>query len=349
VFHKPGDTITDNSSPNQVKLPFGTDLTNIGTGLTIEDIKGINPYIGIDKVETTISNTYSLPRNNNNLFEYYNLMDSDNKTKAFGVFISDWQSTGNNTSIINVCKGEGKNSITIGNNSLGFASTIIGKIYLSNPTGSTEVSCLSNGIQFTKKDSPNDKKTIPYGTDLTNYNKTTFRQSIIDHISINNSNGDLYNKITCNQKYSIKIKTLVNDDIFPKTTNTLLTAYYTSYIKTNIPQTTNTTIKLLFQYFCTNNTIPIIQISLINSTETDPQLVISIFDSNSSLYNKYIIKQDVPKLVIDLTADLLIAGPGEEIAFAQSAGYIDWRTQNEFYQDCINIFNNIFISYTYEE
>jgi hypothetical protein len=34
VFHNPGDTITDNTSPNQVKLPFGTDLTNIGTGLT---------------------------------------------------------------------------------------------------------------------------------------------------------------------------------------------------------------------------------------------------------------------------------------------------------------------------
>jgi hypothetical protein len=28
IFHKPGDTITDKSSPNQVKLPFNTDLTN---------------------------------------------------------------------------------------------------------------------------------------------------------------------------------------------------------------------------------------------------------------------------------------------------------------------------------
>jgi hypothetical protein len=28
VFYKPGDTITDNSSPNQLKLQFKTDLTN---------------------------------------------------------------------------------------------------------------------------------------------------------------------------------------------------------------------------------------------------------------------------------------------------------------------------------
>jgi hypothetical protein len=28
AFHKLGNIITDNSSPNQVKLPFNTDLTN---------------------------------------------------------------------------------------------------------------------------------------------------------------------------------------------------------------------------------------------------------------------------------------------------------------------------------
>jgi hypothetical protein len=29
VFHKPGDTITDNNSPNYVKLPFGMNLSNL--------------------------------------------------------------------------------------------------------------------------------------------------------------------------------------------------------------------------------------------------------------------------------------------------------------------------------
>jgi hypothetical protein len=42
VFHKPGDTITDNSSPNQLKLPFGTDLTNIGSRLTTLESEKFN-------------------------------------------------------------------------------------------------------------------------------------------------------------------------------------------------------------------------------------------------------------------------------------------------------------------
>jgi hypothetical protein len=51
-------------------------------------------------------------------------------------------------------------------------------------------------IQFTKKDCLNDKVIIPYGTDLSNYNKTTFRQSIINHTLINNPQINLYDKIT---------------------------------------------------------------------------------------------------------------------------------------------------------
>jgi hypothetical protein len=42
VFHKPGDTITDSSSPNQLKLPFGTDLTNIGSRLTTLESEKFN-------------------------------------------------------------------------------------------------------------------------------------------------------------------------------------------------------------------------------------------------------------------------------------------------------------------
>jgi hypothetical protein len=34
IFHKPGVAITENISPNQLKLPFGTDLTNLETRLS---------------------------------------------------------------------------------------------------------------------------------------------------------------------------------------------------------------------------------------------------------------------------------------------------------------------------
>jgi hypothetical protein len=69
-------------------------------------------------------------------------------------------------------------------------------------------------------------------------NKTTFRQSIIDHTSINSPFNTLKETIINNQQYSTTIKTLVDDNVFPKTTHTLLTAYYTSYIET-LPQTTD--------------------------------------------------------------------------------------------------------------
>jgi hypothetical protein len=49
------------------------------SALTIEKIKEINPYFGIGKVETTTNNSYSFPKNFDNLFEYYKYVDSDIK------------------------------------------------------------------------------------------------------------------------------------------------------------------------------------------------------------------------------------------------------------------------------
>jgi hypothetical protein len=59
VFHKPGDTITDNTSPNQVKLPFGMDLTNIGSRLTAVESESYAQVIP-DSLNTysPIVNTY---------------------------------------------------------------------------------------------------------------------------------------------------------------------------------------------------------------------------------------------------------------------------------------------------
>jgi hypothetical protein len=107
---------------------------------------------------------------------------------------------------------------------------------------------------------------IPYNTDLTNFNKGTFCQSLIDHTTMNNPNSNLYQTITNGQKYSTTMKTLVCDDISPKTTNTLFAVYYTSYIKTNLSEVTdNFGKKILIQYFCTNESYPAIQISTCNS------------------------------------------------------------------------------------
>jgi hypothetical protein len=208
---------------------------------------------------------------------------------------------------------------------------------------------LSDGIQFTKKDNPNNKITIPYGIDLTNYNKTTFRQSLIDQTSINNPHGDLYDKIINSQKFSSPIKTRVSDDILPRVANTMLIVYYTSYIHTVLPQVTDSTYKPLIQYFCTNETYPVIKISVINSTATTPKLYIEIFDSSGAAYKQYIIRQYVPKVIIDLTADLAASRSGQEIVSAQFMVDDYGEDLETYYKDCVNILNNVFISYTYKD
>jgi hypothetical protein len=203
---------------------------------------------------------------------------------------------------------------------------------------------LSDGIQFTKKDSPNDKITIPYGTDLTNYNKATFRQSIIDHTLINSPYNTLKETITSDQKYAITMKTLVGEGVFPKTTNTLLTVYFS-----DIPQTTGSTYKSLIQYYCSNEEYPTIKISIVNSGTQSPELYIEIFENYGIIYSGYKITPNTPKLVIDLTAVLAEARPEEKITDAKFpvSGY--GKYSEMFYKDCVNILSNVFISYTYDE
>jgi hypothetical protein len=96
------------------------------------------------------------------------------------------------------------------------------------------LSCTKDGVKFANF---SDTKSIflPYGTDLTNIqnksttleNKATFRQSIIDHTTMNNPYNTLKETITSNEKYSTTMKTLVDENIFPKTTHSFLTCYYT--------------------------------------------------------------------------------------------------------------------------
>jgi hypothetical protein len=57
----------------------------------------------------------------------------------------------------------------------------------------------------------------------------------------------LYDKITNGEKYATTMKSLVGNDIFPKTTNTMFTVYFTSYIKTDVPEVTDGIRKPLVQ------------------------------------------------------------------------------------------------------
>jgi hypothetical protein len=212
----------------------------------------------------------------------------------------------------------------------------------------------TNDNNFNIKNTNNNKEiTIPYGTDLTNYNKPTFFQSIINHTIINNPLNTLKEIITNNERFSTTIKTLVGEDIYPKTTHTLLTVYYTSYLKT-LPQITDTVRKQLLYYYCTNENFRAIQISVINSTSyTSPRMFIEIYHLNGYRYKEYIITVDERKVVIDLTADLAAArSENEEEQKIVSAQFLlsTYGVDSETYsKDCINILSNFFFSYTYED
>jgi hypothetical protein len=245
-------------------------------------------------------------------------------------------------------------------------------MFLDGMDKSIDFSCTENEVKFKNTSSLNpttkDKEiTIPYGTDLTNLgtditnletrlttlengsvsnNLITFHQSLIDNAILNNPNYGL-NQLTMSEiKIYTPIKTLVGEDVFPKTTHTLLTAYYTSYIKT-LPQIIDYKYKGLVRYFSTDDTYPAIIISAVNSTYyASPRLYIEIKKNNADIHKSYIITPITPKVAFDLTADLAACRSGQEIISAQ---FIPTGNPDTFYQHCVNILGNVFISYTYED
>jgi hypothetical protein len=81
-----GIQFTKNDSSDTVIIPYGADLTNIGTGLTIEDIKTINPYIGIDEYYT-LGDYDNIPfAKDEKFFQYYRHMRSGD-LYGFGVVV----------------------------------------------------------------------------------------------------------------------------------------------------------------------------------------------------------------------------------------------------------------------
>jgi hypothetical protein len=91
---------------------------------------------------------------------------------------------------------------------------------------------------------------------------------------------------------------------------------------------------------------PAIEISLLES-----QLCITIYNSdNSGIYKEYVVTASALKVVIDLTVDLAVTRPKEEITGTQFK-FIDFGggDVNMFSLHCINILSNFFISYAYED
>jgi hypothetical protein len=129
----------------------------------------------------------------------------------------------------------------------------------------------------------------------------------------------------------------------------MLTVFYSSYINTDLPQTTDSTHKLLIQYFCTDESYPVIVISVINSTVVISQVYIEIFHSSGNSKKKYIMRQYVPKVIIYLTADLITAILRRKIVSVHFM-YSEYRVSpNTFNKNCINILSNVLISYMYKD
>jgi hypothetical protein len=107
------------------------------------------------------------------------------------------------------------------------------------------LSCTENNLKFKNAAELNletyhKEITIPYETDLinletrltnlengsgggsTDYNKATFRQSIIDHTSINSQFNTLKETIINGEKFSTTMKTIVGDNLFSKKLHTFL-------------------------------------------------------------------------------------------------------------------------------
>jgi hypothetical protein len=256
-----GIQFTKKDSSDTVIIPYGTDLSNLVSRLTIlESESGGNSYTPV--IPDTL-NSYTNQRvynslGNNMSFQYFDTgVAAYTKQENYARALFEINKSNNYIQIGTLSSNIG--NVFIGGKYLELYSDLSFTMYLKSTGCATIFSFTENEIKF-QNNTHYKEVIIPYGTDLTNYNKTTFHQSIIDHTLINNPNSNLFQTITNPTKYPTTMKTLVGEDVFPKTTHTLLTVYYTSYIETNIPQTTNATRKLLLRYYCLNESYELIAI-----------------------------------------------------------------------------------------
>jgi hypothetical protein len=154
-----GIQFTKKDSSDTVIIPYGTDLSNIGTGLTIEDIKTINPYLGIDEYYT-LGDTDNIPfAKDEKFFQYYRKVYGGTLSQ-FGVVVQAYTDIAalnlfkidkNNNQIYIGCD-QFPNS-NIGTNTFSSYTTIGGYLYIENNAG---IHITTNGNQTTLKVNEND-------------------------------------------------------------------------------------------------------------------------------------------------------------------------------------------------
>jgi hypothetical protein len=165
----------------------------------------------------------------------------------------------------------------------------------------------------------------------------------------------VYAPVTSNNTFPTTIKTTVRDTdpiIYPGTTNTLITIYYSSYVDNYIPATTGAANRSLVDYFSLDSpsAIQLFMITVVNNTT--PRIALSILTTTGQTFKTYTATKQTPKVVCDLTADLAEGKPGEIIKFAkfdQNSVTPYARSQADFFQDCIVLLDHVYISYSYKD
>jgi hypothetical protein len=182
-----------------------------------------------------------------------------------------------------------------------------------------------------------------------------FHQSIINHTAMFTMYNGVYATVTSNNTFPTTIKTTVRDTdpiIFPRTTNTLITMYYSSYVDNYIPVTAGGEYRSLVDYFSSDSisATPLFMKRVVNNVT--PQISLTTLTGTGQTFKVYTATKETPKIVCDLTADLAAGRPGEIIKFAkfdQSSVSPYARSQADFFQDCIVLLDHVYISYSYKD
>jgi hypothetical protein len=120
-----------------------------------------------------------------------------------------------------------------------------------------------------------------------------FHQSIINHTAMFTTYNGVYATVTSNSTFPTTIKTTVRDTdpiIFPRTINTLITKYYSSYVDNYIPSCADNMNKSLVSYYSTVEvSTELFYIGVINSTVNTPGILIRLKNADGSTYKTNVV------------------------------------------------------------
>jgi hypothetical protein len=162
IIQKPGE---DDCGSCKIVISYETDLTNIksrfttlesgfgggSTNITIEDIKTINPYLGIDEY---YYDGQPMREKNEKFFQYYRTVDENNNLSGFGVKVQNYNNTYKGNLIVIDKKN---NSIHLGYDESEYTSyttnfetsiSLHGFIQIYNTTGLKICSRRNNGRSY---------------------------------------------------------------------------------------------------------------------------------------------------------------------------------------------------------